>query len=63
MLAYLQQHRPQQTLRQNRRPTKTRRIEHRKLPRQIAQRRVRNLPDRPQRMIPPNTRVQIYVAE
>src|SRR5947209_8261732 len=58
----LQQHRPKQLLRRNRWPPKIR-IKRRERPRQIAQCRVRNLPDRPQRMIAANTRLQVHITE
>ena len=58
----LQQHRPQQLLRRDRRPP-DRRIERRKLALQRRQRLVHDRPDRPQRMIPPHPRLQIDVAE
>ena len=58
----LQQHRPKQLLRRNRRPPEVR-IERRKGPRQITQRRVRYLTDRAQRMIAPNAGVQVHIAE
>src|SRR5579862_5498859 len=49
----LQQHRPKQLLRRNRWPPEVR-VKRREGPRQIAQRRVRYLTDRPQRMIAAN---------
>jgi hypothetical protein len=58
----LQQHRPQQFLRRNRRPPEVR-IEPGKVAGHIAQCRVRDLPDRPQRMVPADPRLKIDVAE
>jgi hypothetical protein len=59
----LQQHRPKQPLRRNRRPAKPGRIQCRQLSRQIDQGRVGDLPDDPQRMIRPNLRLKINLAE
>ena len=58
----LQQHRPQQLLRRDRRPP-NRRIERGKLALQRRQRLVHDRPDRSQRMIPPHPRLQVNVAE
>ena len=58
----LQQHRPQQLLRRDRRPP-DRRIQRRELPLQRRQRLVHDRPDRPQRMIRPHPRLKIDVAE
>ena len=58
----LQQQRPQQLLRRDRGPAVAR-IEHRKLSRQPLQRRVRNTPDHPQRMISRNQGFWAAIAE
>ena len=58
----LQQHRPKQLLRRDRGAAEVR-IKRREIPRQIAQRRVRDLPDHPQRMIAPNPGLKIHIAE
>ncbi len=58
----LEQHRPKQLLRRNRRPPEVR-IEGRECPRQIAQRGVRNPSDRPQRMVTADPRLQVHIAE
>ena len=58
----LQQHRPQQLLRRDRRPAEVR-IKRRKVTRQVRQRRVCHGADRPQRMILPDPCFQINVAE
>ena len=58
----LQQHRPKQLLRRDRRPP-DRRIERREVTLQRRQRLVHDRPDRPQRMIRPNPRLKIDVAE
>jgi hypothetical protein len=57
-----QQHRPQQLLRWNRRPPQAG-IERRELARQCRQGGVRDLANRPQRMIRPNSVLQVYIAE
>jgi hypothetical protein len=58
----LQQHRPEQLLRRDRR-SPHRRIKHCKLALQRRQRLVHNPPNRSQRMITPNPRLQINVAK
>src|SRR6202041_3437846 len=58
----LQQHRPQQLLRRDRRPP-NRRIEPSKLTLQRRKRLVHDPPDRSKRMIPPHPRLQVNVAE
>ena len=58
----LQQHRPEQSLRRNRWPSK-RRIERREITRQHDKRLVHDPSDGAQRMAAPNPRLKIDIAE
>jgi hypothetical protein len=59
----LQQHRPEQHLRRDRRPTRTRHVERVELPGQCLQRLIDDRTDRAQRMIRPNPRLHIDVGK